>query len=141
MVEFLETSHVEGEMDFWQDVRCAATSVRSIVGAAQPLVLIGYSFGCALLPRVCQIEPPATVVLIAPPLGKHDYAGFTTVKSPILAIVSSDDFTLKPAQLHEWFDRLSEPKCLVEASADNHFFRGHEAWLVETVASFLSEHV
>lgn len=141
MPEFWSTSLVEGEMDLWQDVQGAAVFLRSIGDTAQPMVLIGYSFGCALLPQLCRIESPAAVVLIAPPQAKHDYKGFTTVKSPLLTIISSDDFALEPARLHDWFDRIPDPKRLVEASADNHFFRGHEAWLVETVSAFLSEHV
>ncbi len=77
-------------------------------------------------------------MLIAPPLSKHDYMDFTTVKSPLLVIVSDNDFTLEPERLRKWFARLPQPKRLVQASLDNHFFRGHEPWLVETVSAFLS---
>jgi alpha/beta superfamily hydrolase len=141
MAEFWKTSHVEGEMDLWQDVQSAAAYLRPIIGQDRPLVLIGYSFGCALLPPLCRTEAPAAVVLIAPPLGKHDYTDFATVKSPLLAVVSTDDFTLEPARLRAWFDGLPDPKRLVQAAADNHFFRGHESWLVETVSAYLSEQV
>ncbi len=141
MAEFWKTSHVEGEMDLWQDVQGAAAYLRPIIGPDRPLVLIGYSFGCALLPPLCRIESSAAVALIAPPLTKHDYSNFATVKSPLLAILSTDDFTLEQAHSHTWFDQLPEPKRLVQAAADNHFFRGHEPWLVETVSAFLSEHL
>jgi uncharacterized protein len=141
MAEFWKTSHVEGEMDLWQDVQSAAAYLRPIIGRDRPLVLIGYSFGCALLPPLCRTESPAAIVLIAPPLGKHDYTDFATIKSPLLAVMSTDDFTLEPAHLHAWFGCLAEPKRLVRAAADNHFFRGHESWLVETVSAFLSEQI
>jgi alpha/beta superfamily hydrolase len=141
LAEFWQTAHVEGEMDHGQDVQGAAAFLQPIIGPAQPLVLIGYSFGCALLPPLCRLHGPAAVVLIAPPLGKHDYTGFVTIKGPFLVIMSTDDFTLGPTCLHAWFDRLTMPKRLVQAAADNHFFRGHEPWLVETVSAFLSEHV
>jgi alpha/beta superfamily hydrolase len=141
MAQFWETSHVEGEMDLWQDVQGAAAFLRTILGPARPLVLIGYSFGCALLPLVCRVETPAALVLIAPPLDKHDYMEFTTVKSPLLVMASTDDFTLEPARLQAWFEHLPVPKRLVQAVADNHFFRGHEPWLLETTSVFLSEHV
>jgi alpha/beta superfamily hydrolase len=140
MAEFWKTSHVEGEMDLWHDVQGAADFLRPILGSARPLVLIGYSFGCALLPSLCPMQAPAAVVLIAPPLGKHDSVDYAAVKCPLLSIVSTDDFTLEPARLHTWFDRLASPKRLVLAAADNHFFRGHEPWLVETVSDFLAEH-
>jgi alpha/beta superfamily hydrolase len=141
MAEFFKTSHVEGEMDLWQDVQGAAAFLQPILGPARPLVLIGYSFGCALLPSLCRTAAPAAVVLIAPPLGKHDYMDYAAVKCPLLTIMSTDDFTLEPARLHAWFERLAAPKRLVQAAADNHFFRGHEPWLVQTVADFVAEHV
>lgn len=140
MAEFWQTSHVPGEMDLWQDVQAAVTYLRPIAGPTRPLVLIGYSFGCALLPSVCRTISPAAVVLIAPPLGKHDYSDFAAVKSPFLVIVSDNDFTLETERLREWFDRLAAPKQLVQASLDNHFFRGHEPWLVEAISAFLEEH-
>ncbi|MGH7169013.1 MAG: alpha/beta hydrolase, partial [Gemmataceae bacterium] len=124
MTEFWRTSHVSGEMDLWQDVQAATTFLRPITGSTRPLVLIGYSFGCALLPTVCRTESAAALVLIAPPLGKHDYTDFATVKSPLLVIVSDNDFTLEMENLRAWFDRLPVPKQLVQASLDNHFFRG-----------------
>jgi hypothetical protein len=58
-----------------------------------------------------------------------------------LVIVAENDFTTEPAWLREWFDSLAAKKELVEAPLDDHFFRGHEPWLVETVAAFLQEHV
>jgi alpha/beta superfamily hydrolase len=139
MTEFWETSHVPGEMDLWQDVQGAVSFLRPIAGATRPLVLIGYSFGCALLPAVCRSESPADVGLIAPPLGKHDYTDFAAVQCPLLVIVSENDFTLESERLHLWFDRLPARKQLVQASLDNHFFRGHELWLVETISAFLQE--
>jgi alpha/beta superfamily hydrolase len=139
MAEFWETSHVSGEMDLRYDVQGGIDFLRPIAGVERPMVLIGYSFGCALLSEVWRTRVPAAVVLIAPPLSKHDYTDFIAVKCPLLTIVSDDDFTLEPARLREWFDPLPQPKQLVQAALDNHFFRGHEAWLVETVSAFLQE--
>jgi alpha/beta superfamily hydrolase len=140
MAEFWETSHVPGEMDLWRDVQGAVDFLRPVVGPARPLFLIGYSFGCALLPSVRLPKPPAALVLIAPPLGKHDYEEFTTVKIPILVVVSENDFAVERARLRQWFGRLPAGAQLVQGPRDNHFFRGHESWLVATVAAFLKEH-
>jgi alpha/beta superfamily hydrolase len=137
MAEFWETSRVPGEMDLGRDVQGAVDFLRPVVGPTRPLFLIGYSFGCALLPFV---EPPTALVLIAPPLGKHDYEAFTSVKSPILVIVSENDFTVETARLRQWFGRLPAGTQLAQGPRDNHFFRGHESWLVETVSAFLKEH-
>lgn len=137
MAAFWETSHVPAEKDHWKDVQGAVDFMQSIIGSEVPLALIGYSFGCSLLPQV-RSQRPVRHVLIAPPLGKHDYEAFVPLHHPILVIVSQDDFTLEGAGLQSWFDRLRAPKRLVQAPLDNHFFRGHERWLVDTVVAFLN---
>jgi alpha/beta superfamily hydrolase len=137
LAQFWETSHAPDEMDLWQDVQGAADYLGGVVGPAQPLALIGYSFGCALLPFVRLPRPAGALVLVAPPLGKHDHREFAATASPILVIVSDDDFAVEPARLRSWFDGLPPRKQLVQARLDNHFFRGHERWLVDTVAAFL----
>lgn len=140
MAEFWETSHVPGEMDLWRDVQGAADFLYPIVGPGKRLTLIGYSFGCALLPSLCLSEPPAALVLIAPPLDKHDYSEFTKAKCPLLVIASDNDFTCNPERLREWFATLPPQKELIQAPMDNHFFRGHEAWLADIVFAFLQEY-
>jgi alpha/beta superfamily hydrolase len=137
VAEFWETSHVPDEMDLWRDVQGATDFVAPLLGPGRPLAFLGYSFGCALLPFVQLSEPPAALALVAPPLSKHACREFVGMTSPLLTIVSEDDFTLDPARLQEWFDGLPMVKRLVRASRDNHFFRGHELWLVETVSAFL----
>lgn len=141
LAEFWETSHVAGEMDLWRDVQGAAHFLRPILGPRKPLVLIGYSFGCVLLPKVHSTEPLAALVLIAPPLAKHDYSDFATLKTSLLTIVSEDDFTTKPELLRQWFDQIPAKKKLIQTPLGNHFFRGRESWLVETVADFIREQV
>jgi alpha/beta superfamily hydrolase len=141
VAEFWATSHVAGEMDLCQDVQGAAHFLHPLIGVGKPLALIGYSFGCALLSSVRLAEPPAAFVLVAPPLAKHDYSGFASLTSPLLAVVSEDDFSAGLERLREWFDCLPMEKELVQAPLDDHFFRGHEPWLVETVAAFLQEYV
>src|SRR5579864_8697768 len=51
LAEFWRTSHAPGEMDFWQDVQGAVDFIRQ-TAPGLPLAVIGYSFGCALLPFV-----------------------------------------------------------------------------------------
>jgi alpha/beta superfamily hydrolase len=140
VAELWETSHVPGEMDLAQDVQAAADFLGGVVGPGWPLVLVGYSFGCALLPQVQLPQPPAALVLIAPPVGKHDYEAFTTVPTPLQVIVCDDDFAVEKACLRPWLDRLPAGASRVQASTGSHFFRGQEAWLVDTVSTFLQEH-
>jgi uncharacterized protein len=133
LAEFWRTSHAPGEMDFYKDVQAAAHCVPSGV----PLVLIGYSFGCALLPHVHPPQDPAGLVLIAPTVAKHNYDSFQAVSCPVLIIASDDDFATEVRELDDWLATLRMPRQLVRRRCDNHFFRGYEAWLTETISRFL----
>ncbi len=50
LARFWETAHVPDETAYQEDLAGAIDQVRSVVGPALPLVLVGYSFGCTLLP-------------------------------------------------------------------------------------------
>jgi alpha/beta superfamily hydrolase len=136
VAHFWATSHVPQEMELWQDVQAAVDSLRPLAGPDTPLALVGYSFGCALLPHVR--AEGAAQVLVAPTVGKHDYEPFAGLARPTLVIASEDDFATDARRLRAWFGRLGGPKRLVlERRGGNHFFRGQEAWLAETVWDFL----
>jgi hypothetical protein len=139
LAEFWRTSHVAGEMDLGHDLQVAVEFVRQCFPNL-PLALIGYSFGCALLPCVHPREDFDALVLVAPTLAKHDYDSFFSVKNPVLVIASDDDFATDVERLENWFDTLSMPRRLLRQRFDNHFFRGHERWLAETVFRFLEGH-
>jgi hypothetical protein len=70
-------------------------------------------------------------------VAKHDYNPFTSIDRPIVVVASDDDFATDGERLQLWFDALPMPRQLVRQRCDNHFFRGHEPWLVETVFGFL----
>jgi len=132
LAEFWRTSHAPGEMDFWQDVQGAIEFVRRSAPGL-PLALVGYSFGCALLPHVHPQEDLAALVLIAPTVSKHNYDSFRSVTSPLFVVASEDDFATDAQQLGDWFGTLAMPRQLVRQRCDNHFCRGYEDWLIETV--------
>ncbi len=122
----------------------AAYSARRLASGAAPtdslstpLALIGYSFGCSLLPQVVTAHRVSALILVAPTLGRHDLDGFLTLTQPKLVIAPHGDFALDETRLPAWFDRLTGPKELVRPTIDGHFFRGCEADVVATVAAFL----
>jgi uncharacterized protein len=139
LAEFWRTSHVAGEMDLWQDLQAAVEFVQQCFPNL-PLALVGYSFGCSLLPCVHPREDLDALVLIAPTVSKHNYDSFLTVNSPLLVIASEDDFATDAERMKTWFGTLSMPRQLLRQRYDNHFFRGHEPWLAETVFRFLEGH-
>jgi alpha/beta superfamily hydrolase len=137
MAEFWRTSHVSGEADHWQDLQGALNFLRETAGSHLPVALVGYSFGCSLLSAVHVPGGAAGVVLLAPTVARHDYTSFRSVTAPTLVVASEDDFATDSVSLHHWFDQLEVPKRRVVGDFDNHFFRGHEDWLVATVSDFL----
>jgi alpha/beta superfamily hydrolase len=137
LAEFWKTSHVREESAYRQDLIGACQFLQEVLRPGTPLVRIGYSFGCSLLPAV--VRPHDPLILIAPTIGTHDYEAFTSVENPLLLIASEDDFAANDEHLREWFDRLSAPRRLERGRFDNHFFRGHEEWLAETIFAFLTE--
>jgi alpha/beta superfamily hydrolase len=137
VAEFWRTSHVRDEMGLVADVEAGLAEVRRCAPEV-PAALIGYSFGCALLPHVR--PSPDAFVLIAPTLAKHEYDAYYALEQPKLVIASEDDFACDTGRLQTWFERLAPPRYLILQRFDNHFFRGHEGWLADAVFGFLREH-
>ncbi|MBO0698679.1 MAG: hypothetical protein J2P46_09815, partial [Zavarzinella sp.] len=77
--------------------------------------------------------------LIAPTVGTHDYQAFAGHGGRLLVIAPDGDFAADAAGLRNWFNQLPDPKRLLTGRWDDHFFRGHEEWLADTVADFLAE--
>jgi alpha/beta superfamily hydrolase len=135
LARFWATSHVPDEMDLWHDVDGAIAFVKDVLGRDLPMVMIGYSFGCALLPYIT--DSASALVAIAPTVSKHDYASYRRVGRPLLVIASEDDFAADMAEVERWFNEIDAPKQLIRQRLDNHFFRGHEDWLAQAVFDFL----
>jgi alpha/beta superfamily hydrolase len=136
MAEFWKTSHAPGELEFWKDLQAAKDFARQVTPEL-PLALVGYSFGCALLPFIQPHHEIDALVLIAPTVAKHDYDSFLELHNRTLVVASEDDFAVDAERLKTWFSSLSMPRQIVRQKCDNHFFRGHEEWLVESVVDFL----
>ncbi len=151
LARFWETSHVPDEAHHQDDLTASLDYLHMLTDDALPLALVGYSYGCSLLPfamsggasaRRCgrnrRADAPP-LVLVAPTVGTHDYGGFGTLTTPKLVIAPEGDFAADVPHLLDWFDGLQGPKQLVRPLRDSHFFRGHEDWLVATVMAFLDE--
>jgi alpha/beta superfamily hydrolase len=139
LAEFWQTSRLDDEAEYRGDVAAAVAFLRSSVGPAVRLTLVGYSFGCALLADLPCVDAATPRALVAPTVGTHDYDSFATVTAPKLVIAPRGDFAADDGRLREWFDRLPPPKELIRPAADGHFFRGHEDWLAETVGRFIAD--
>jgi len=141
---FLATSHMADETRRHEDLAAALHFATSTVGQDVPLAIIGYSFGCAVisawlehdLSATSRLDPQA-IVCIAPTIGRHDYGGMSASSVPKLVLASRDDFATPSDVLREAVSSWTEPKRLVLAELDDHFFRGCEAWLSGQIVPFL----
>jgi alpha/beta superfamily hydrolase len=138
LADFWQRSRLDEELDYRRDVTAAAAILRRSTGEKLPLTLVGYSFGCSLLADIPDVEV-ASLVLVAPTVGRHAYGSFASVTAPKLVIAPEGDFAADAIQLREWFGRLRSPKRLVAPRGDGHFFRGHEEWLAEAVSRFIAD--
>jgi alpha/beta superfamily hydrolase len=134
-----QTSGEPDQTRYQADLLGALGFLQVVAGRALPVVLIGYGFGCALLPAALPLVSAADAqVLIAPTVGQHDYRAFTAVPNPKLVIAPQDDSATDVERLLRWFEELPKPKQLVRPQLKTPFFRGHEDWLVATIDAFLS---
>ncbi len=137
--DFWESSHVSDEPAFQDDLRSAAGFLRNLVGRGTRVAGVGYSFGCSIVSHaLANRNEPA--VLIAPTIGTHDYRDFVELANPLLVIAAESDFAADADRLIKWFRALRDPKRLLRGEWDDHFFRGHEDWLAQTVSDFIGEH-
>ena len=135
---FWQTSRTEVEAQYLGDLCGAVACLRGAASASLPLALIGYSFGCTLLPAAARTAGSVTaMVLVAPTLGVHDFTNYEKVAAPKLVVAPEADFATGAADVAGWFERLPDPKRLERPRLDSHFFRGHEDWLVTTIGEFL----
>ena len=140
LAEFWQTSRTLDDLERAEDLRGAVAHMRGIVGREVPLAIVGYSFGCSLMPAAIPDSDTATpLVLVAPTVGRHDYTAFETLPNRKFIIAPIDDFAADARLLREWFERMDSPKLLVQRRLDGHFFRGHEDWLVASVGAYLED--
>ncbi len=138
LTEFWSTSRTSDETDYRDDAVAAAEFLGRLRGAL-PLTLVGYSFGCSLLPEIAGVDSGTPLVLVAPTVGTHEYESFINHSAPKLVISPEGDFAASAGRVRVWFGRLPPPKRLLAPRMDGHFFRGHEEWLTETVGRFIAE--
>lgn len=140
LAEFWQSSRTLDDPERAEDLRGAVEHMRGIVGRGVPLAIVGYSFGCSLIPAaIPEGDSETPLVLVAPTVGRHYYTSFETLPNRKFIIAPHDDFAADARFLREWFERMASPKLLLQRRLDGHFFRGHEDWLVASVGAFLED--
>lgn len=138
IAQFLETSHIESEADFYHDLISAGSYLEQHLGRID--YLVGYSFGASLCSRwLTEKSGVKGVVLISPTIEKHDYQGLRNSPVPKLIISSEDDFAVPVCKLNQLYSEWQSPKKLMIEKFDNHFYRGYETWLAEKILDFTGD--
>ncbi len=97
------------------------------------LVLAGFSFGAYVALRVAQRRTLAGLILVAPPVGRFDFAGLVPPRCPWMVIQGDADDVVDSARVIDWARRsVPEPK-LVCLPGVGHFFHGRLAELRDAV--------
>ncbi|MBI2911699.1 MAG: hypothetical protein HYY05_06115 [Chloroflexi bacterium] len=78
------------------------------------------------------------LIAVSLPTGRLDPAGLQRPGLPKLFLTGSADPIAQAGSLHEAAKRLPPPVTCHVATGADHFWWGHEAWLVERIAAFLA---
>lgn len=103
------------------------------------LYLLGYSFGAAVLLRgVHRIPSAKKFVVVAPPIHHYDFTHLTKDKRPRLVIVGEYDDVCPPKDAEKVFSNVPSTRIRLIYGSD-HFFVGHESYIIVAVREFLEE--
>ncbi len=140
--QFWNQSKDDQEESYREDLLRCFVWLKSHIPPDLPIHLIGYSFGCSLLPIVFESHDESnrtvgSLTLIAPTIGKHDYSSYKPIPSPKLIIAPQDDFVCSYQDILTWSQGLTGSNEIIQTCWDGHFFRGFENNLSATVLAYL----
>ena len=128
--QFWATGHAPDDPDRAHDARAAlGWLVEQLPGA---LILVGYSFGAALLADLLG-ERVELAVLIGATFNQHSYESLATTAIPKLVIAADNDFATPLATTEAWVAAAHPPTRLVVIPSAEHFYRGCEERLVDEI--------
>lgn len=134
MSEFWEKGCFDGERDWIVDADSALETLRGLCD--EPLLVVGYSFGCFAASELLSQSAARAAAFISPNPKHHDFTALREFRGPLLVIHSDNDFTGTTEEFTRWFDGLRDPKRSCMLPACEHFFRGQEDKVVQAVLEF-----
>jgi alpha/beta superfamily hydrolase len=127
--------HEEGEGE-QEDLRAAMAALAARLPPAQPVGVIGYSFGAWVAARAAR--PGGTPIgLIAPPLGMLDLGLLTPSPGRVLLVAGTRDSYCPVEALHRLAETTGAQECIIEGA--DHFFFGKLYPLGQAVGSWVAE--
>jgi alpha/beta superfamily hydrolase len=92
------------------------------VGPGDVLWLGGFSFGGYVALRATARLQPAQLILVAPPVGRWDFAEFAAPTCPWLIVQGEDDEVVDPKAVFAWAESVKPAPHLVRMPETGHFF-------------------
>lgn len=133
--EFWQTGHAPEDTRRAVEAHDALSYLLSV--CSEPMVLLGYSFGAAVIGELLHEMVPKGLVLIGPTLSQHSFDAIQESPVPKLLITADNDFATSLDRTRTWFAAARSPKKLVIVEAGEHFYRGLEDRLVAEIVQWL----
>ncbi len=130
-----EHDHGVGETDDLVRIARWAQAARG----GDTLWLAGFSFGSDVTLRAADSLDARQLVLIAPPVGRWDFAAIAPPRCPWLIVQGEADEVVDPAAVYAWAERLDPPPTLVRMPETGHFFHRRLVDLRESVKAHLAD--
>lgn len=86
------------------------------------LWLAGFSFGAYVTLRAAARLAPAQVILVAPPIGRWDFADIEWPVCPVLIVQGDDDDVVDAQAVVAWAEAQTPPPTLLRMRETGHFF-------------------
>lgn len=96
-------------------------------------LLAGFSFGAYVAMRAAQALEPRRVILVAPPVGRFDFAALPAPLCPWLVVQGDADDVVDPAAVMSWARAATPAPRLRVLLGVGHFFHGHLLELQDAV--------
>jgi len=97
------------------------------------LVIAGFSFGAYVSMRVAQVREPDRVILVAPPVGRFDFARLRPPSCPWMVVQGDADDVVDPAAVTGWAGAVTPTPRLLVLPGVGHFFHRHLLELQDAV--------
>jgi alpha/beta superfamily hydrolase len=107
--------------------------------AVSTLAVAGYSFGAGVGLLAGVSDPRvSTLIGIAPPVGRRNFAPLLTCTKPTLFVVGDKDHVCPLPALQDLLASCAAPKALTLLPGADHFFLGRETEVAQAVVTFLA---
>lgn len=88
------------------------------------ICLAGFSFGSYIAACAADIFPTKSLVCIAPPVERFDFAKLNHISCPWIVVQGDQDDVVTPSEVYRWIDSLKLKPQLIRIPDASHFFHG-----------------